>query len=171
MSAHDGEKGMKPEGEWSGGAVRRGERKKKGGGRKFRNKHFMDVALDAYIRHVTLNKMLEVEGLAQGQGMAEAEALAAVGAFPERGAYQELWERAWGHMTAQRHGGEEQPIVGAIEAAVREAMLEEQARRADTGDETIEDTRPYTTFIATAMGRLLEEADGEIEEMDEEEVP
>ncbi|MEE8394657.1 MAG: hypothetical protein V3S29_01285 [bacterium] len=135
---------------------------------KFRNKHFMDVAIDGYIRDMALCKRREVDDLTDAAGLEYAEALVQAGNFPERGAYREIWRQRWQIMVAQPQPAGEEALMGTIEAAVREALLAEIEQRSANADVTIEDTSHYANFIAKAMGQLLEEASGEIEDMEEE---
>jgi hypothetical protein len=135
---------------------------------KTRGKHFMDVALEAYIREVTLVKWRDLDDLMDAAGQTEAEALVEAGGFGERAPYAEIWEQAWGRMAAARGKAVQEPLMGAIEQTVREAMMAEKEARTQRNDLTIEDTRPYQAFIARAMGQLMAEASGETEVMDEE---
>ncbi|HEX9844629.1 MAG TPA: hypothetical protein VGC20_17850 [bacterium] len=134
-------------------------------GRK-REAHFMDVALDGYVRDLALRRWREFEDLSEVYDHDVERALEEAGAFPAASSYRPLWQESW-----QRHvwpGPEEKtgPLFGRIEAAVREALLRERELRLERGEPTIEDTPGYQEFVGRALGRLLEEASGEIEELD-----
>ena len=137
--------------------------RKRGRGRQA---HFMDAALDGYIRDVALHRWREFEDLDEAFDHDTERALEEAGAFPQAGPYRGLWVDAW-----RKHvwpGPEDRTVhlYGRMELAVREALLQERDERAARGDVAIEDTPGYKEFVARAMGRLLEEASGEIEELD-----
>jgi hypothetical protein len=130
-----------------------------------RQAHFMDVAMDGYVRDVALHCWRDFEALSQTPGQDEARAMAEAGAFPTAGAYRGLWQQAWqAHVWPGPPERTQHPFA-RMEAAVRQAVEQERQARAERGDVTIEDTQAYQEFVARAMNRLLEEASGEIEEM------
>jgi len=139
---------------------------------KKRNAHFMDAAMEAYIRSEALTKMRELEDCQQTNQMDMAQALASIGNFVERAPYQELWNTQWRIMLegGESPGGkppvfDPATVFTEIENTVKEAMMAEQEQRIEQGAPTIEDTKPYKAFIDKAMDQLLEEASGEIEEL------
>ncbi len=68
-----------------------------GGGRgKRTGKGFMDAALDAYVRHLALQKWREVIDRQDALGESLLEAAQASGNFAGCGPYQDIWERWWG---------------------------------------------------------------------------
>ena len=74
------------------------ERRRRGkGGKQGRrkSKEFMDAALEAYIRHLALQKWREVTDLQETVGVDTAQAICEAGSFLERGAYRDIWERCW----------------------------------------------------------------------------
>jgi hypothetical protein len=135
-------------------------------GRK-RESHFMDVAIDGYIRDVALHLWRDVEELTEVHGGDVGRALEEVGSLPLAGPYRPLWQAAWrahvwpGPPDASEH------LFGRMERAVREALLQEREARPAQGDVTIEDTPGYKEFVGRAMDQLLEEASGENEQWDE----
>lgn len=143
---------------------RGGGGKRRGGGR--RGAHFMDAAMDGYIRDVALHKWRAFQDLAEAHGGDAERAVAEAGTFPEFAPYHRLWEESWRRHVAPGPSAPGGHLFGRMEAAVREALQAEQAEREMEGDDTIEDTPGYQEFVARAMGQLLEEASGEIEEMD-----
>ena len=132
---------------------------------KTRQAHFMDVAMDGYIRDVALHRWREFEDLSEAHGDPE-RAMEEAGVFPQAGPYGELWQAAWRKHVWPGQQPRPMHLFGCMEAAVREALTAEIAERAERGDVTVEDTPGYKEFVARAMNRLLEEAAGEIEELD-----
>ena len=130
-----------------------------------RQSHFMDVAIDGYIRDLALHRWRDFEDLSETHGDPE-RALEEAGAFQEAGPYRPLWQEAWRKHVSPGRQPRPMHLFGCMEAAVREALLAEMAQRAAGGDVTIEDTPGYKEFVARALNRLLEEASGEIEEFD-----
>lgn len=164
-------------------------RKRKRRGPKRVGNHFMDAAMDGYIRNITLEKWrvcvdaIEVNGLSLGTALRES------GDFPERAAYREIWARWWEERVnavypedrtpggdeargGDAASGEEVPHpaphpIASIEEAVRGALEEESLARETNGAPGIEDTLHYKTFVDAAMDHLLGEAAGEIEEIED----
>lgn len=133
---------------------------------KRKDAHFMDAALDGYIRDLTLDRMREIEDLMDAAELEREPAIRTAGSFLERAPYHGLWRTWWEREVLSASATDPlDALAGPIEAAVRGAMLEEQAQRAAAGAPTIEDTRHYQAFVERAMGILLEEASGEIEEL------
>jgi hypothetical protein len=142
------------------------EKKRRRRGGKRRNAHFMDVALDGYVRDIALAKIREVEDLIETARLEQDAALQSAAVFQERAPYHETWSRWWEREVLSRPGGESmERLAGPIEAAVRGAILEERERRSEEGAPTIEDTLHYKAFVDRVMEMLLEEASGEIEEL------
>jgi hypothetical protein len=141
-------------------------RRRKGGkrGRK-KNKEFMDAALDAYIRHLALEKWRGVTDLQESLGVDFEQALRDSGSFPERGLYRDIWERWWQTQVITVTVTADSSPIGNIEAAVRGALIEEITARQRRGDKQLEDTHHYKTFLDSAMDHLFEEEEGSIEEM------
>ena len=144
--------------------ARRRRRGKKGGRRK--GKEFMDAALDGYIRDQALYKWREVDGLMAGAEIDSGQALRESGDFLERGPFRDIWRRNW----QEQIRGAQEPSGGTlfamIEEAVRGAVLEEREERVRREAPLLEDSPSYKEFIARAMEQLLEEASGDIEELD-----
>ena len=160
-------------------------RKRKYRGRKQKENHFMDAAMDGYIRNMALEKWRVCVDAMEVNGLSLATALRESGDFPERGAYREVWARWWeervhavfpedaAHGEDALHGGdaayrEDAPHpIASIEEAVRGALGEEALARESNGSPGIEDTLHYKTFVDAAMDNLLGEAAGEIEEIED----
>ena len=143
------------------------DRKKRGRGRK-QGKEFMDAALDAYRRHLALHKWRQVmdmqrSGLASKR-MTPEQAIREAGRFPGLGAYQDVWERWWKAQVVTA-AVSEVPLLQRIEAAVGGALDEEIVTRRQRGDAPLEDSLSYKMFLDQALGRLLEEESGSLEEL------
>lgn len=141
---------------------------KHGAGKKrgrSKSKEFMDAALDAYIRDQALRKWRELRDLLEHEGLALPEALDAGAEFIEKGAYREIWQQRWREVVLPC-ADQDVPgaLFGCIENAVRAAVLEEKEERKRTQDSLLEDTNSYQGFVSRALGKLLEESAGEIEE-------
>jgi len=92
------------------------------------------------------------------------EAIREAGRFPGLGAYQEVWERWWKAQVVAVVGSEV-PLLACIETAVGGALDEEIATRRQRGDAPLEDSLSYKMFLDQALGRLLEEESGSLEEL------
>ena len=139
------------------------DRKKRGRGRK-QGKEFMDAALDAYKRHLTLHKWRQVMDVQASVNIAPEQAVRDAGRFPGLGAYQDIWERWW-ETQVVAVAGSEAPLLARIESAVGGALDEEIATRRQRGDAPLEDGPSYKMFLDQALGRLLEEESGSLEEL------
>ncbi len=129
---------------------------------RVQGKEFMDAALDAYIRFTALRQWRRYEAARAAQpAQPEAQILEQVGRFPDRGLYAEVWQRQWSGTLAQPS---DQPLFGRIEAAVRQAVLEERAARQQRGEPAFEDLPDYNEFINHALGQLMADAGGEHEQ-------
>ncbi len=143
------------------------ERRRRRGGKQGRRKsnEFMDVALDAYIRHLALEKWREVTDLQESLGVDSAQAVRDAGSFAERGPYRHIWERWWQTEIVAVTAPPDSPLFGYIETAVKGALTEEIAARQQQGDASLEDTLAYKTFLDQALDHLFEEEAGSLEEL------
>ena len=139
------------------------DRKKRGRGRK-QGKEFMDAALDAYKRHLTLHKWRQVMDAQASVNIAPEQAVRDAGRFPGLGAYQDVWERWW-EAQVVAVAGSEAPLLARIETAVGGALDEEITTRRQRGDAPLEDSLSYKMFVDQALDRLLEEESGSLEEL------
>lgn len=145
----------------------RRRRRGKGGGGKGRRKgkEFMDAALDAYVRHLALQKWREVTDRQETLGEGALQAVQAAGNFAGCGLYQEIWERWWDAEVVAVKGAPETSLFGCIEAAIQGALTEEIDTRRERGDVPLEDGLAYKTFVDHALDRLFEEEAGSLEEL------
>jgi len=143
-----------------------GARGRRGGrqGRR-KNKEFMDAAVDAYIRHLALEKWRQVTDLQEAAGLDLKQAMHEAGRFAERGVYGDIWRRWWKRQVRAYMVAPSMPLFGHIEAAMQAAVQEERQARRRRGDVTLEDTLPYKAFVDEALDRLFEEEAGSIEEL------
>ena len=142
-----------------------GRRRQRGKGGRRKSKEFMDAALDAYVRHLALDKWREVTDLQATVGMQMEQAVDEAGTFLERGAYRDIWERCWQRQVLSQPMDATTSLFGAIEAAVRQVLQEEIEARRGCGDMTVEDTRAYQTFVDWALDQLFAEEAGSLEEL------
>ncbi len=138
-------------------------RRRRGKGRR-QGKEFMDAALDAYRRHLALQKWRDVTDLQDTLDLDTPQASRHAGRFPERGPYRDIWERWWAAEVVARDVSPETSLFGRIEAAVQGALQEEIAARRQHDDAPLEDSLAYKTFIDQALDRLFEEEAGSLEE-------
>ena len=139
------------------------DRKKRGRGRK-QGKEFMDAALDAYKRHLTLHKWRQVMDAQASVNIAPEQAVRDAGRFPGLGAYQDVWERWW-EAQVVAVASSDAPLLARIETAVGGALDEEITTRRQRGDAPLEDSLSYKMFVDQALDRLLEEESGSLEEL------
>ena len=140
--------------------------KRKRRGERVQGQSFMDVAREAFVRHVALEKWREVEDLRETLGLDAARAAQEAGRFPGRGVYRELWVRRWEEQVAPRAAaGTQGELFAAIEGAVAVALGDEEAARAARGDRPLDEDPEYKAFVDTALGRFLGEAAGGLEPM------
>jgi hypothetical protein len=119
----------------------------------------MDVARDAFIRHLALEKWREVEDMRVTLGFDQAQALREAGGFPGRGRYAPIWVRTWREQVLPQ-GGETDPgrLFAAIEGAIRASLDAEEETRRSSGDRSLEEDREYKAFVDAAFERLLRSA-------------
>lgn len=127
-------------------------------GRRPKDRHFMDAALDAYIRDRALTLWRDYVVYRERQEKPPKAALAETGFFEDRGAYAGVWNTHWESLVLPASGKSDGEIFGQIEAAVRASVMEERTARKAAGGETFEDTEDYNEFLRTTLNQLLEEA-------------
>ena len=142
----------------------KGSFKRKG---KRRGAHFMDAAMEGFVRDLALHKWREIEGLLGDPELELPQVLEMAGQFMVFGAYHGLWEKHWKSHLSDLGDISEGKLYEKVEQAIREALYEERELRIKAGGETVEDTRLYQEFVARAMGVLYEETEGEMEMMED----
>ncbi len=138
-----------------------GKKGRKKRSRRDKDRHFMDAALDAFIRESALHLWRDFIVYRDRQGQAPAEALRQAGFFGDKGEFAELWSEQWERTAVAAADLDDGEIFGHIEAAVRMAVLEEKAARLARGGPTFEDTEEYNAFLRTTLNQLLTEASAE----------
>jgi hypothetical protein len=142
--------------------VSRKQRKKKTGPKK--EKEFLDVAHEAFIRYLALDLWRRVEGVRQA-GAASEEAqpiLAAATAFDARFPYQEPWQRTWrNHVGDRLWTAQSDELLGLIEGMVTAALDAEEAARRDRGDQSLHDEDDYIAFIDDQLAYLFQHREDE----------
>jgi len=128
----------------------RGRRRKRA-----KDRHFMDAALDAFIRDQALRLWRDFEVYRARPDTDRAAALAETGFFADRLAYADLWTKHWA-VTAQPAAGlPEGELYGRMEEAVRAAVLEEREVRQRGGDRPLEDLEDFNEFMRRTLNKLL----------------
>ena len=123
---------------------------------------FLDVARDAFIRHLALEKWREVEDVRETLGFDQAHAMEEAGQFPARGRYVALWVQKWREGVLSC-ASEADPgrLFAAIEGAIAAALRDEEEARRSSGDRPLDEDREYKAFVDAAVERLLRQAAAE----------
>jgi hypothetical protein len=140
------------------------ERRKRGRKReRMEGNAFMDVARDAFVRYLALEKWREINDLSETLGLALAGAIEEAGRFPLRQPYQALWEARWKQeVRADREAGDPGALFASIERAVTLALGDEEAERESRGAPPLDEEREYRTFVDTVLGNLSRQAAAEL---------
>ena len=130
------------------------------GGRKKRrrrqkDRHFMDAALDAYIRNQALLLWRDFEVYRVKPGNTAAQALAETGFFGDKEPYAEIWQGHWERTVLPASGLTDGELYGQFEGAVRASVMDERAQRIAAGDRPFEDQESYNEFLRRALNSLL----------------
>jgi hypothetical protein len=131
-----------------------GGRKKKRR-RREKDRHFMDAALDAYIRNVALLLWRDFQVYRSKPGNTLAEALAETGFFGDKEPYAEIWQDHWERTVLSAAGQPDGALYAQFEAAVRAAILAEREQRSAAGDRPFEDQEDYNAFLRRTLNSLL----------------
>lgn len=123
--------------------------------RRVEGQSFMDVARQAYARHLALEKWRDLQDVRETNGFDWPTAAREAGAFPERFPYHGLWAARWAeHVQPAAAEGDTGRIFAAIEAAVTAALADEEAERAARGDQPVDLDPDYRAFLDRSLGRL-----------------
>ena len=144
-----------------------------GGGRRRKRRErvegssFMDVARQAYARHLALERWRDVEALREANGFDWPTAAAEMAEFPERWPYHQAWARRWReHVPVAAASGDPAVVFAAIEASVVAALADEDAARGERGDRPLDLDPGYLAFLDAALGKLATQAADTLERLD-----
>jgi hypothetical protein len=132
------------------------EKKQPRKGRRKRSKdhHFMDVALDAFIRDQALHLWRDYGVYRRKPDANQTAALRDTGFFEDKAPYAVLWTEPWQRIVlGEEHA--EAALFGKFEEAVRAAVVAEREARKQAGDEPLEDLPEYNEFLRYTLNRLL----------------
>lgn len=142
-------------------AERRGKGSQRGS--RPRGNEFMDVAREAFVRYVALDKWREVQDARETLGLDWGQAVRECGQFPGRGVYQACWVRRWEeHLTPDATAGDAGALFAAIEQAVAAAVRDEGEERKRRGAPPLDEDPEYKAFVDRTLENLLRQA-GELE--------
>jgi hypothetical protein len=119
----------------------------------------MDVARQAFVRALALDKWRELEDLRDTLGLDLAAAVREAGRFPARGPYEPLWARRWQEQLAPEEAGADAGrLFAAIERAVGAALEDEEAERRHRGAPPLDEDAQYKAFVDRTLENLLRQA-------------
>lgn len=125
---------------------------------------FMDVARQAYARHLALERWRDVEAVKDTNGLDWLAAVTEMAEFPERFPYHESWARRWReHVLPAAREPDTPGIFAAIEAAVIASLVDEEGERAARGARPLDLDPHYMAFLDQALGKLERQAADSLE--------
>lgn len=125
----------------------------------------MDAAPEAFVRYLALQAWREIQEIWSRETSPEErwQALQALGGFEDRGEYAPIWQRHWADLlTGLRGSADPTDCFQLLEATVARSLEEEEAARRQEGRPGVLEEGDGRRFLDLALGRLLEEAQGEI---------
>ncbi|MGH7309649.1 MAG: hypothetical protein ACREK6_13215 [Candidatus Rokuibacteriota bacterium] len=125
----------------------------------------IDVAREAFIRHLALDRWRDLVELRETSGLPLPEALDEAGCFAHRWPYHALWRRRWQNEVVPfgADPGEPGALFAAIERATAGALDDEEADRRARGDRPLAEDQGFRAFLDGAYGKLHREAAGGLE--------
>ncbi len=148
------------------GVGRKGRRRGGKGGRK-KAKEFLDVAGEAFAHQMAITVWREAEAMLDASPSFEEgiRRLQEFRGFEHRGAFAPIWQKNWDEAS-ERIGSVSTPPerLEILRVTVTKSIEEEDEARRQAGQPSIVDEKEGQNFIDFALGRLFEEAGGEIEE-------
>jgi hypothetical protein len=139
-----------------------GRKRKKKGPKK--EKEFLDVAPEAFVRYLALDIWRRVEAVRREGDETEGRdrGLQAIIAFDERYPYEEVWRKEWQHRVEGRvWSAEPGELLGLIEGMVAAALEAEEAERKGRGDGSLYDEEDYLAFVDDQLKYLFQHRDDE----------
>jgi hypothetical protein len=122
----------------------------------------MDVAREAFVRYLALEKWREIRDTSETLGVDWTRAALESARFPGRGSYQALWVRRWQeHLTREATAADAGALFAAIERAVAAALHDEEEERKRRGAPSLDEDPEYRTFVGRTLERLRQA--GELE--------
>ncbi len=165
QNGSDGESASAPPPAVRSGTARFGRRKKGKQGRK-KGKEFIDNVDEAYTDQISMSAWREVEAVLASSSSFEAGIgqLRSHGDFMHRGEYAPIWRKNWEKAIGLVELAANYPErLGIVRDAVTKSVNEENEARALAGQPPVVDEEEGQKFIDYAIDRIIEEADGEIE--------
>jgi hypothetical protein len=132
--------------------------------RRAKDRHFMDAALDAYVRDQALLLWRDFEVYKARPDTSVLDALKEAGFFEDRHPYEGIWSKRWEAIVLPAAQLLEGDLYGRLELMVREAIHEEREARKLAGDTLFEDLEDYNMFIRRTLNSLLAEDPADKEE-------
>jgi hypothetical protein len=125
----------------------------------------IDVAREAFVRHLALDRWRDLVDLRETSGLPLPEALDEAGSFAHRWPYQALWRRRWEEQVLGLGAspGEPGALFAAIERATAAALDDEEADRRARGDRPLAEDEGFRAFLGGAYDKLHREASGGLE--------
>ena len=148
------------------GTARFGRRKKGKQGPK-KGKQFIDIVDDAYTHQISMSVWREVEAVLAASPSFEAGIgqLRSLGDFQHRGEYAPIWRKNWEEAVGLVELAADSPErLGIVRGAVTKSVNEENEARALAGQPPVVDEEEGQKFIDYTIDKIIEEADGEIED-------
>ena len=125
---------------------------------RVQGREFMDVAREAFVRYVALDRWREIEDMRETLGFDWTQATQEAGRFLGRGVYAPIWDRQWQeHVLPQVQDADPGKLFAAIERAVAAALHAEEAERKIRGDRPLDEDAEYKAFLDSALEKLFRE--------------
>lgn len=125
---------------------------------------FMDVARQAFVRFLALEKWREIEDMRGTLGFGWEQAAREAGNFVARGPYSPLWLQTWQELVIPCAPDEDAgKLFAAIEGAIAAALRAEEDERKIRGDRPLDEDPEYKAFLDGALERFLRESAAQCE--------
>jgi hypothetical protein len=138
---------------------KRGDRR----GERVQGQSMMDVARQAFVRDVALDRWRDIQDLRDTVGLDWARAAQEAGQFLGRGAYSGLWVRQWREaVLPAAAAGNPAEVFAAVERAIVSALAAEEEERRLRRDRPIEEDREFKAFVDRIVESLLRQQAAEL---------
>lgn len=119
----------------------------------------MDVAREAYVRHLALDRWRDLRDLQDTLGLDVEAAVREAARFIPRPGYAALWRRRWEEVVLPAAAtADAGALFGAVERAVALALEDEEAERRARGDRPLAEDPDFKGFLDWAYNQLLRQA-------------